>query len=288
MFAHSPTFDLQAHSCFSDGALAPAEVVARAAAAGVKLLALTDHDTVDGVEEAIAAGLEHDIDVIAAAELSAVDELSEDFHVLGYGLDHTDTQLAERLLHYRADRGRRIDAMAEALEALGFELDHAALDERRAMGLPIGRPHLAAAAVAPGADATAFLVEYLIPGGAAYRRRSTPTVAEAISTIHDAGGVAVWAHPFWDLDSDADVLTALERFAAASLDGVEAFYVTHDERQTRLLADAARRHGLLTTGSADFHGPDHKLFDRFRAFALHGCEPDLGPLLAAGQRPRQP
>jgi 3',5'-nucleoside bisphosphate phosphatase len=96
--------------------------------------------------------------------------------------------------------------------------------------------------------------------------------------IHAAGGVAVWAHPYWDLDTDADVADAIERYAAMGIDGVEAFYVTHTEEQTRYAHDQCARRGLLTTGSADFHAPDHRLFSRFRAFELHGLEPNLGPI----------
>ena len=101
---------------------------------------------------------------------------------------------------------------------------------------------------------------------------------EAVAAIHDAGGVAVWAHPFWDLWSPREVRDALVRFKAAGMDGVEAFYVTHDREQTLLLARLASELGLLATGSADFHGPDHVRFSRFRNFALFGCEPRLGPI----------
>jgi len=104
--------------------------------------------------------------------------------------------------------------------------------------------------------------------------------AEAIEVIHAAGGLAVWAHPFWDLAEEDEVLATLERFAALGLDGVEAFYVTHTAGQTRLLAGRARELGLLTTGSADFHGPAHAQFSAFGSFALHGLEPDLGPIAA--------
>jgi 3',5'-nucleoside bisphosphate phosphatase len=103
-------------------------------------------------------------------------------------------------------------------------------------------------------------------------------VPEAIEVIHAAGGVAVWAHPFWDLDRTPEALQTLDTFAAAGLDGVEAFYAAHTAEQTRTLYDAARERGLLTTGSADFHGPEHERFNAFRAFELHGLEPDLGPI----------
>jgi predicted metal-dependent phosphoesterase TrpH len=285
--ANAPTFDLQSHSTCSDGSLQPAAVVAAAAAAGVELLALTDHDTVDGIDEALAAARAHGIALAPAVELSTVDVLGEDFHVLGYGIDHTDVVLAERLEQWRGDRARRIERMAERLCDLDLPPDRGELDARLADGLPLGRPHLAAAAVrahrerlAPAglAEPSAFLEAYLVPGCPAYCRRETPTVSEAVEAIHEAGGVAVWAHPFWDLWSPSEVQDALVRFDAAGMDGVEAFYATHDREQTLLLVRLAAELGMLTTGSTDFHGPQHVRFSRFRDFELFGCEPRLGPI----------
>ena len=223
----APTFDLQSHSVHSDGALAPADVVAAAAQAGVELLALTDHDTVSGVSEAIAAGAQHGVRVVAAAELSAVDGGYEDLHVLGYGLDHRDAELLAALEHYRGDRTRRGLAMAEALRELGFSLSEAVLEGQLRDGGSIGRPHLARAVTEHPdnrerllaeslSDPTLVLQKYLLPGQAAYRARSTPTVAEAIATIHAAGGVAVWAHPFWDLEEPDEVQAAVERFVTSA------------------------------------------------------------------------
>jgi predicted metal-dependent phosphoesterase TrpH len=283
----APTFDLQSHSTCSDGALSPSEVVAAAAHAGVALLALTDHDTVDGLAEALAAAREHGIELVPAVELSTVDAAGEDFHVLGYRIDHADPGLGALLSAWRADRAARIERMAARLSELDLAPDRAELDARLAAGLPLGRPHLAAAAVtahrerlepAGLAEPSAFLEAYLVPGRPAYCRREIPTVPEAIHAIHAAGGVAVWAHPFWDLGQPDDVVAALTRFAATGLDGVEAFYTTHDRAQTLLLARVAAELGLLTTGSADFHGPGHRRFSRFRAFDLYGCEPTLGPI----------
>jgi 3',5'-nucleoside bisphosphate phosphatase len=213
----------------------------------------------------------------------------EDLHVLGYRIDHTDRAFLATLERFRADRAARADRMADALEANGWALDRTPLAARRAAGLPVGRPHLAQAAFdhpdnAPRlreeglADFGKLLEAYLTPGTPAFRRRTTPTVAEAIAAIHAAGGVAVWAHPFWDLDADDEVAEAIERFVALGLDGVEAFYITHTREQTLLCADACSRRGLLTTGSADFHGPDHPRFNRFRAFDLYERTPDLGPI----------
>ena len=282
-----PTFDLQSHSIHSDGALSAADVVAHAAAAGVELLALSDHDTTDGVNEARQAAREHGIRVTPAAELSAVHGEHEDLHVLGYEIDPDDPHLTASLQDFRGDRARRIDAMAGRLRELGFELDSAPLDARREAGKPIGRPHLADAVLAHPANATrlrdegidgrdALFPPYLVPGAVAYVARSRPTVAEAIDVIHGAGGVAVWAHPFWDLDSTDETLATLREFVADGLDGVECFYPTHTAEQARALHEAAG--GLLITGSSDFHGPDHGRFNAFRAFELYGLEPELGPI----------
>ena len=284
-----PSFDLQAHSVHSDGSLPAAEVVERAAAAGVELFALTDHDTVDGVPEAAARARELGLRFSAAAELSAVHGGHEDLHVLGYELDISDPDLITVLEDFRGDRARRIEQMADRLRELGFELDDAPLVARREAGKPIGRPHLADAVLAHPANAQRLADEgihgkdelfppYLVPGAKAYVARSRPTVAQAIEVIHAAGGVAVWAHPFWDVDAPEEALATLAEFADAGLDGVECFYVTHSAEQTRLLHEFATSRGLLTTGSTDFHGPDHGRFSAFRGFEVHGLTVELGPI----------
>src|SRR3954469_5508222 len=281
----APAFDLQAHSTCSDGSLPPAEVVHRAAAAGVRRFALSDHDTVAGVPEAVAAARQHGLTLVSAAELSAVHGEHEDLHILGYGIAHDDPALLAALEDFRADRTRRIHAMADRLRELGFALDETQYASRAAPG----RPHLADAVLTHPANAGRLEAEgidgrdalfpgYLVPGAVAYVPRSRPTVAGAIELIHAAGGVAVWAHPFWDLDDPAETLRTLNTFVAAGWDGVEAFYPTHSEEQTRLLYAAAVERELLTTGSSDFHGPGHGRFARFRGFSLHGLEPILGPI----------
>ncbi len=284
--------DLQSHSRHSDGELTVAELVANAAAAGVELLALSDHDTVDGVDEALEAAAEHGIRLLSATEISAVDGGYEDLHILGYGIDHRDARLLERLRGAREDREARADRMAGLLAQAGYAVDDTALAARREAGKPVGRPHLAGAVLGHPdnaeqlareghADVTSFIRAYLIPGMPAYAGRTRPTVSEAIGWIHDAGGLAFWAHPFWDIAADADVLAALDRYQAAGLDGVECFYVTHDEHQTLVLAERAGTLGLLRSASSDYHGPNHRLFSRFLAYQLHGGSPALGSLIAA-------
>jgi len=281
--------DLQAHSRHSDGELEASAVVAAAAAAGVELLALSDHDTVDGIDEALAAATAAGIRLLPATEISAVDGGHEDLHVLGYGIDHHDPELLERLRGARADRERRAARMAELLRDDGYAIDDEPLARRRAAGKPIGRPHLAGAVLAHPAnaarlareghtDVSSFIAANLIPGTRSYAGRTRPTVAEAIAWIHDAGGLAFWAHPFWDIAAADEVLATIDRHRAAGLDGVECFYVTHDAPQTLLLAERCEELGLLRSASSDYHGPAHRLFNRFLAYELHGREPSLGPL----------
>jgi 3',5'-nucleoside bisphosphate phosphatase len=289
----TPRFDLQSHSTHSDGALGAAEVVQLAAAAGVELLALSDHDTISGVAEAIEAGERLGVRVVPAVEISAVDEgapVGRELHILGYNIDHTGPPLTDSLVHFLADREKRTLRMRDGLREAGFELDETEIQERIAAGKPIGRPHLAGAVLSAPANAQRLREEgiddvgslirgYLIEGRPAFRLRETPTVAESIEAIHAAGGVAVWAHPFWDVKNPAEVLESIDRFRALGIDGVEAFYVEHDEPQTRLLAERCAELGLLSTGSADYHGPDNRLFSRFMAFETYDLTPNLGPLV---------
>ncbi len=297
-----PRFDLQSHSTHSDGALSAAAVVERAADAGVQLLALSDHDTISGVSEAIATGEQLGLRVVPAVEISAIDDgaggpggvglgipIQRELHILGYNIDHTGALLTDRLAGFLADREQRTLRMAAGLVELGFELDEREIATRIADGQPIGRPHLAEAVLSCTANAARLKAEqiddigsliraYLIEGRPAFRLRQTPTVAEAIDAIHDAGGVAIWAHPFWDVSDPAEVLASIDRFHTLGIDGVEAFYVTHTREQTELLAARCAELGLLSTGSADFHGPDNRLFSRFLAFDTYGLEPNLGPI----------
>ncbi|HEX8101757.1 MAG TPA: PHP domain-containing protein [Solirubrobacteraceae bacterium] len=282
-------FDLQSHSTHSDGALPAREVVEHAARAGVELLALSDHDTVDGVPEAIETARHEGIAITPAAEISAVHGEHEDLHVVGYEIDHGDETLQATLTDWRADRSRRIEAMADRMEELGFALDRTPLERRKQAGKPLGRPHLAQALLSHPHNRVRLTREgiagmdelfpaYLVPGAIGYVARSRPTVEEAIEVIHAAGGVAVWAHPFWDLDDAEQTLATVAHFADRGLDGVECFYPTHDEAQTRLLHTTCTDRGLLITGSADFHGPEHQRFNRFMAFETYGLRPELGPI----------
>jgi predicted metal-dependent phosphoesterase TrpH len=284
------SFDLQSHSTASDGALSPTDVVAAAHAAGIRLLALSDHDSVSGVPEALAAARRlPDLTLVPALEVSALDEAGTDQHVCGYLVDHNSPDLLAALADWRRDRVGRASRMIDALRECGWSVDADALQAMKAQDRSIGRPHLAAAVFQHPDNAariaeeglrtaTDVLVAYLTPGGAAFLTRTTPTMAEAIEVIHRAGGLAIWAHPFWDVEAPEHVVGMIDRFRTMGLDGVEAYYATFTEAQTRLLHETAVQRDLLTTGSADFHGPSHPNFHRFGAFSTYGLEPRLGPI----------
>ncbi len=284
-----PTFDLQSHSTASDGALPPSAVVAAAHAAGVELLALSDHDSVDGLDEAFsaAAATDGELTLVSAVEISSLDLGNKDLHILGYGIDHHDPVLLARLQLWREDRWTRGERIAEAMRENGWQVTLPQRGDR-----PLGRPHIAAAifddpanaqrAAAEGlSNSTELLVAYLVPGAPGYRGRTAPTVGQAVEAIHEAGGKAIWAHPYWDFrDEDQHEATrdVLERFAALGGDGVEAFYTSHTEDETRRLVELAAGLDMLTTGSADFHGPKNPNFSGFRNFSLYGLESNLGPI----------
>src|SRR5262249_42800835 len=137
----------QSHSIQSDGELRPADVVASAAAAGVELLALTDHDSVDGVEEAATAAARHGLNLVTGTEISAVDDAAPDLHVLGYRIDTSDSALRDQLQTSRGEREGRAQRMVDALRELGFAIDESVLRARSQRGQAIGRPHLAQAVV---------------------------------------------------------------------------------------------------------------------------------------------
>jgi 3',5'-nucleoside bisphosphate phosphatase len=265
-----PLIELQSHSTHSDGQLAPADVVGEAAKAGVTTLALTDHDAVAGVREAEEAGRGLGVEVVPAVEMSCVHEYAEDLHICGYWVELEKIGAAcERAQQERRDRAGEI---VENLRGLGFDLT---LDDaiREAGGADsIGRPHIAKAAGATG-DLGPFFEEYLVPGAKAFVPRRWPDAATAISLIREAGGVAVIAHPYWDISDPGEVEDLIRSLGA---DGVETFYPTHTEEQTRHLLALCDELGLVPTASSDYHGPTHKTFARFGAYETYGLgEPQV-------------
>ena len=168
------------------------------------------------MREAADAAAQLGLRLVSGVEITAIDLDQRDLHILGYLIDDQDPGLLSLLEGYRSERTARADAMAQAIKELGFALDEDALRVRAQEGRSVGRPHLAAAVVSEAAnrdrlaaegrlDPSAFLEAYLIEGRPGFRPRRGPSVAQAIAAIHGAGGVAVWAHPFWDIAGPADV-----------------------------------------------------------------------------------
>jgi predicted metal-dependent phosphoesterase TrpH len=262
--------ELQSHSTVSDGQLPPAEVVAQAWEAGVTTLALSDHDAVAGVLEAAEAAQNLGVELVPATEMSCVHEYAEDLHVCGYWIDLE--RIAPTCERAQQERVNRAEEIIGRLNKWGFEvkLDDAIREAGDA--LSIGRPHIARAAGATG-DLGPFFEEYLIPGGKAFVPRRWPNAEEAIELIREAGGVAVIAHPYWDIDSPQEVETLIRSLEP---DGVETFYPTHSEDQTRHLLSLCEELDLIPTASSDYHGPTHKTFARFGAYETYGLgEPQV-------------
>ena len=266
--------DLQSHSTVSDGQLEAAEVARAAAAAGVTVMALTDHDGVAGVAEASAAADEAGITNVPAVEMSCVHRYSEDLHICGYWIDTERIQPAcERAQQERVDRAKQIIAK---LNQHGVDVSFEDAVAKAGAADAIGRPHIAKAAGA-GPDLGPFFEEYLVPGAKAFVSRKWPTAEQAVELIHDAGGVAVVAHPYWDVKDPEQVRDLVESLVRdVGLDGVETFYPPHTAEQTRHCLELCEEFGLVPTASSDFHGPTHKTFSRWGAYDTYGLgEPQV-------------
>ncbi|ANP49294.1 putative metal-dependent phosphoesterase TrpH [Streptomyces griseochromogenes] len=246
--------DLHCHSTASDGTDTPAELVRHAAAAGLDVVALTDHDTTRGYAEAITA-LPEGLTLVTGAELSCrIDGIS--MHMLAYLFDPEEPDLlAEREL-VRDDRVPRAQGMVTKLNALGVPVAWEQV-ERIAAGGSVGRPHVASALVELGVVPTvgdAFTEEWLADGGRAFVAKHETDPFEAIRLIKGAGGVAVFAHPAAAKRGRTVPESAIAKMAAAGLDGIEVDHMDHDADARARLRGLAKELGLLVTGSSDYHG----------------------------------
>jgi hypothetical protein len=240
--------DLHMHSTASDGAVAPADVVAAAQRAGLSAIALTDHDTVDGVAAAQAAGASLGVRVIAGVELSAVDE-GDEIHVLGLHLAHPE-HIAAALDELKETRRERAKLTVERLNALGVPVTLEAVFAAAGEGA-VGRPHVAKALVAGGwaRDFRDAFDRWLGNGKPACIEKRTVTFEEAARLIHDAGGLAVYAHP-----GGAASRTVLEELASHGLDAVEVRHPSHTADEIARLAALTDELGLVPSGGSDWHG----------------------------------
>jgi predicted metal-dependent phosphoesterase TrpH len=246
--------DLHTHSTASDGTDSPAELVRTAAAAGLDVIALTDHDTTRGHAEAVAA-LPEGLTLVTGAELSCrVDGIS--MHMLAYLFDPEEPALlAEREL-VRDDRVPRAKGMIAKLNALDVPVTWEQVSRIAGDG-SVGRPHVASALVELGVVPTvgdAFTPEWLADGGRAFVEKHETDPFEAIRLIKGAGGVAVFAHPAAAKRGRTVPEAAIAEMAAAGLDGIEVDHMDHDADARARLRGLAKELGLLVTGSSDYHG----------------------------------
>jgi predicted metal-dependent phosphoesterase TrpH len=246
--------DLHCHSTASDGTDTPAELVRNAAAAGLDVVALTDHDTTRGYGEAIAA-LPEGLTLVTGAELSCrIDGVS--MHLLAYLFDPEEPALlAEREL-VRDDRVPRARGMVAKLNALGVPVTWEQVARIAGDG-SVGRPHVATALVELGVVPTvsdAFTADWLADGGRAYVEKHETDPFEAIRLVKGAGGVTVFAHPAASKRGRTVPESAIAAMAEAGLDGIEVDHMDHDEETRDRLRGLAKDLGLLVTGSSDYHG----------------------------------
>jgi predicted metal-dependent phosphoesterase TrpH len=244
--------DLHLHSTASDGRCTPAELVRRAHAAGLTTISLTDHDTTAGIAEAAAAAGTLGVRLVPGIEITAVAD-SRDVHVLGYFFDRDSASLAEFLAAQRADRVRRVRAMAVRLASIGAPIDIDPILEqaRRRTGKAVGRPHVAQALMRAGHVATvrdAFDL-YLSEGRPGFEPRAGASPSEVVDVIARAGGIASLAHP-GSLGRD-DLIEPLARHGLAA---IEVFHSEHDPPTRDRYLAAARTHGLAISGGSDYHG----------------------------------
>ena len=247
--AGGPAFvDLHTHSTASDGTLPPESVIEAAARCGLKALALTDHDTIGGIPAAREAGDRLGVRVITGVELSAFQD-DREVHVLALHLSHLDT-VQKRLEDLRASRFTRAEKIVEKLNTLGIPIT---LDEvlLQSNGGAVGRPHVARALIARGVvhDFRDAFMRYLGGNGSAFVPKDKLSLEDAIAIAHDAGALAIWAHP-----GDGGRREQLEPLVAAGLDGIEIKHPSHSGEDVKRLQALTDFFGLVPSGGSDWHG----------------------------------
>jgi predicted metal-dependent phosphoesterase TrpH len=249
------SIDLHVHTLFSDGTFAPRAVVELARDRGLSTLAVTDHDTLEGLPEAFEAAAELGLEIVPGVEFSTVAD-GEGVHILTYYMDLEHQELTAELERLREDRFTRGERMVAKLQALGYPITFDRVREI-ARGGNIIRPHVAQALVEAGVVPTtkdAFTDELIGSGGRAYVQKHALHPLDALALIHRAGGVCVLAHPGTFRETNPVPVSFIEELAEAGLDGLEASHPEHTPEVEAGYIDLAERLGLFWTGSSDCHG----------------------------------
>lgn len=265
--------DLHIHSTASDGSIPPLQIMKIAVDQGISAIAITDHDTIDGVKEAIESGIPHPLEFVTGVEISATPPMEYAdvgaLHILGYGISIYDADLLKNLKKLKEARSHRNPRIIEKLNELGFPLT---LEEVKTICGPgqLGRPHIAKAMVEKGyvhSFDQAFDL-YLKKGKPAFVEKFRLSAQQTITLIHEAGGVAILAHPGllstveWQPPTEDEasvnertaVTHLIHRLVGMGLDGIEVYHTDHTTEQTVFLENFATKKGLLMTGGSDFHG----------------------------------
>lgn len=246
--------DLHTHTTASDGTDSPSELVHWAAEAGLAAVAVTDHDTVSGLDEAEQAGREQGIEVIRGCELSARSACGE-LHILGLWLPRNAASLETALETARERRGSRNQLMVGKLNALGLDLDYNAV-LAEAGGETVGRPHIARALVRRGyvPDERAAFDRYLRYGAAAFVPKEALTAAAAVRLLAELGATVALAHPMLVRSSRPELEACIVALREEGLNALEAFHAEHSQGDEAYIQGLARRLGLGVTGGSDYHG----------------------------------
>jgi hypothetical protein len=277
--------DLHTHSTYSDGSLSPRELVQLAKERKLRAIALTDHDTVAGLEEAVAAGDDLGVEVVPGVEISAQYPPGT-MHILGYYLHPAHQNLLEALKKLQQARAERNPKIIQRLQALGLDIStNEVLDLSAGQ---VGRPHIAKALVNKGyvSSIDEAFSRYLKKGAVAYVEKFRFPPDEAIDMIRRAGGIAVLAHPFTlGINKPDELALLVHELAEKGLEGIEVFYPGHTREMVVIYEDVGKRLGLVCTGGSDFHGNfrDHSQLGS----TILGKELDYRILQALRERLRQ-
>ena len=248
------SIDLHIHSTYSDGTMAPMDLVDLAKKKGLRAIALTDHDTVDGVTEAISSCKENDFEVISGIEIGA--KFSDiTIHILGYLFDPDNSTLRTALKKLQDARNERNGQILLRLKKLGIDISDEELRKISRVG-QTGRPHIARILLKNGVVKTideAF-ARFLRKGAKAYVPRFLYTAEEVFALLRRAGGIGVLAHPLQIHRSDINLATAIEQLTVLGLDGIETYYPTHSKKTRKTLIKWAAAYNLVLTGGSDYHG----------------------------------
>lgn len=248
------TIDLHTHTTHSDGSASPEELIGLASAKRARAVAITDHDTVSAIVGARAVADRFGIEFVAGIEISA--EYSPGtMHILGYCIDDESTALAVKLDELQKARERRNPQIASRLRSLGFDISYDEVVEV-AGNQVVGRPHFARLMIEKGyvASIQEAFDRFLKKDAEAYVEKARLSPGESIALIHEAGGVAVLAHPYQLKLSPHEVDQLVGELAGLGLDGIEAVYSRHSAAERASYSEVATRHGLLVTGGSDYHG----------------------------------